>query len=477
MRKLLIVAALFAVPGLARAQSVDGRLLSQNGAHPVSDALVILQDTAGTDLGRAMTASSGGFHLQAGAPGVYRIKVLRIGQQPWVTPVTLTAGAAVRQDFPIPDQPVVLAELKVKSDNSCRTDPDARTAAAVLINEADKALQLAQQTLDHSHVRFTMVSRRVQLGTDLGQVQVLEDGSGTLVGWPVKSAPLEVLQQQGFIVDSTAGLDGAPSQGRIYYGPDPAVILSPWFRSSYCFQAVEPRPDQPDLVGVRFKPAEGTHHSAIHGTFWLDRKSLELRVLEFEFTGLGKWVPDNGAGGRLQFMHLPTGGFVTSRWALRAPIANIQSATIQMGTLDLSEKQKLAVAGYVELDGAITDVRTQDDSLIEKLPGIPGLGADAADTSHGSPAPTAGTGGPIRLVQRDTALGVRVIAGQNLGAWPVRVTKLEVSDCMRVAKGCGTQKVDVVIEPGKFADIATLKSAKPGMAWIYRVGYAWEEVH
>jgi hypothetical protein len=59
----------------------------------------------------------------------------------------------------------------------------------------------------------------------------------------------------------------------------------------------------------------------IQGTFWLDRSSAELRLLEYRYTNLIRAYAVANPGGFVEFLRLPTGNWFVSRWEIRMPLA------------------------------------------------------------------------------------------------------------------------------------------------------------
>jgi hypothetical protein len=113
----------------------------------------------------------------------------------------------------------------------------------------------------------------------------------------------------------------APEHGPVYYGPDARVLFADWFLEGHCFSVAE---DSADPGGrallVRFTPRRSPRDVDISGTLRLNRETLQLRSLTFRYTGLGRWMPPDSAGGELSFRRLRTGVLIIDRWSIRAPI-------------------------------------------------------------------------------------------------------------------------------------------------------------
>src|SRR4029079_17153094 len=57
----------------------------------------------------------------------------------------------------------------------------------------------------------------------------------------------------------------------------------------------------------------------IHGTMWLDRKSAELRSLEYRYTNVPSEQADE-ARGDMEFSRLANGAWAITKWAIRMPV-------------------------------------------------------------------------------------------------------------------------------------------------------------
>jgi hypothetical protein len=122
------------------------------------------------------------------------------------------------------------------------------------------------------------------------------------------------------------------------------VLFSDWFLASHCFRVDE---EQAGQLEVRFAPEVRGDRAAIEGRLLLDRGSMELRQLDFEYVALPRWVPKGEAGGFVELRRLPGGAWVPRAWQLRAPLA-VRSAG----------SSRLRHNGWLETGGRVTAVRT-----------------------------------------------------------------------------------------------------------------------
>jgi hypothetical protein len=90
-----------------------------------------------------------------------------------------------------------------------------------------------------------------------------------------------------------------------------------------------------DMIGLTFEPARGRGKPDIAGTLWLDRKTAELRDLEYVYRNLPALPIDMGSeefGGRIEFHRMPTGAWIVERWVIRMPMIVDKGRFASQGT-------------------------------------------------------------------------------------------------------------------------------------------------
>jgi len=313
----LVLAAL--VPGVLRplpAQVLRGRIVEAETARPVPGALVLLVgESDSASLGRTMTSDVGRFELPAPREGTYRLRVLRIGHQAWMSAAMEVLSVGREVQLAVPALPFTLEEISVTEKPQCALEVASSSGAGALLEEAWKAFTLTEQTLGRSELVFEVLlsyratDQRGNLTSERGARRV---GRGS---WPVISINPESLEVAGFVQPRDT------IQGPIYFGPDPRVLFSEPFLRTHCFRVIRSAQDSTGLVGLAFQPTKHRKLPDIEGAMWLEPKSSELRRLEYRYTRLWAWVPKGSAGGEIAFERLAKGGWVVSRWSLRAPVA------------------------------------------------------------------------------------------------------------------------------------------------------------
>lgn len=338
---ILVVAG--ASPCRSGAQTVYGTVEDELG-QVVTGALVILRDSSGGEVARIPTDFDGRFVLQGENEGQYFVKVLRIGFQPWTSPYFYLTSAPYSLSARVSQIRVTLPPITVEMRNQCEAQPTDGVATATLWEAVSVALANNRWAMERRLYRFrTTITQRAK-----DRFGVLEGEETDTVGgyssWPFQSIDPDQLSESGFV----QGAIGGP----IYYGPDTDVLFSDSFLAQHCWGLATREVD--NLIGLTFVPTTDRHVPDIEGALWLDRESLELRQLDFLYTGLESWVPGGSAGGHYEFHKLPNGSWILNSWRLRAPRSMIRPGIAR----------RKVVGGYAERYGEVIEVRTTTGEIL-----------------------------------------------------------------------------------------------------------------
>jgi hypothetical protein len=99
--------------------------------------------------------------------------------------------------------------------------------------------------------------------------------------------------------------------------------MSAEFLRDHCFKLREGDGKRAGLIGLAFEPVRSRDKPDIAGTLWIDRKSAELRDLEYAYRqlpSLPSSVKSDDFGGHIEFHRMPTGAWIVERWIIRMPI-------------------------------------------------------------------------------------------------------------------------------------------------------------
>ena len=312
-----LLAALSAAPALG--QSVRGTVL-RDGVR-VDGAVVMLLDSAGAVVARGVSREHGDYALAAPRAGRYTLRVLRIGWAPTLAgPVALPPGAPTSLDLTLTGAPVRIAGLRIVDRAPCEVRPDSDAVAFRLWEEARKALLAASLTeQEHLTMRTTSIQRVLEATSD----RVLAESSQVHVVPTVKpfvSLPADSLAAGGYVQRTADG-------DMVFWAPDADVLLSESFAMSHCLRAERAATDTGAAsrwMGIAFQPSGAPRGVGdVEGVLWLDAGSAELRRLDYRYVHLGEIdrpAREARAGGRVEFLRLPTGGWIIPRWEIRYPV-------------------------------------------------------------------------------------------------------------------------------------------------------------
>jgi hypothetical protein len=367
-----------------RAQGVRGRVVEEDTGQPVAGAFVVLVDSTGAPLVRALTGPEGLWRLRAPGPGLWRLRVDRIGYETVESdPIRVEAGEVAEWRPAVPAHPIRLPEVGVRDRRRCDMLPDEGLELQRAWDEARKALAATAWTGARPYYRFDAVLFTRML-----------DREGELIGepryeevryfgrHPFRAAGARDLVLGGFV-------RGGPNDPmRWFYGPDAEVLLSTEFLSRHCFRMVAGDEETADLVGLAFRPVEEARLPDISGVLWLDPVTSELRDLEYAYENLEMDVPSDALGGEVRFARLPSGAWIVRRWSIRTPIfgwreirrpgASRGAARRVLEAIQEGGGHVTAVWRTARLASAVSPdtlpVRAPSDSLIVRFPLDEGAG-------------------------------------------------------------------------------------------------------
>ena len=347
---VLVTLILFvAVARPAPAQTVQGQLTDGVTRSPLPSAFLTLVDESGAERARAITNSAGEFAITAPAAGTYRLRSKRIGFRPYMSaPLTLGAGEKVSLNATIDPIPVALEQVVVAGERQC--DVEAGASVAALWEEVQEALAaVAWQSRTPGYWFEVSQFEREVFSQDHRKGIDTTWSSAGYYEVPFRSIPAEQLEREGFVI--------VEADGWTYHEPDADVLLSAPFLRTHCFETKIGKDETAGLVGLAFSPARGRRLPDISGTLWVDRKSAELRHLEFKYTRLPQGLNAANAGGRVEFLRVPTGAWMVRDWIIRMPIAELAKMPSGGGTFT-------RVAGYRERGGTAELIRTVSGAIV-----------------------------------------------------------------------------------------------------------------
>lgn len=316
-----------------QAQVVEGRVGS-TGNGPAAAVLVALLDDSSRVVSRVVSGVGGRFELTAPAPGSYRLEIRQPGRRPWLSdPVDVGEDVVVLS--PVPDtEPVVLPDLRAEATGRCRSWPAIGVATMQLLDAARIGLAMAEAARLAGGPPGQILLWQRSLDPQQHILTESRTPASDAGGWPFHTIPVDSLAVVGFVYPTVG-------ESAEYFAVDADTFASEWFASTHCFNLVLPEFHADSIVGLTFEPESRILRPDVRGTVWLDRRTQAVQRLDFRYTGLGRWLPGDAAGGAIDFGRSADGAVVLTRWWLRLPVA------AQRATRDP------LLLGYAEVGGEV----------------------------------------------------------------------------------------------------------------------------
>lgn len=368
--QIALVGAL--LPLAAAAQSIRGVVVDPGGV-PVAGVVVQALDTLNTITARALTNDRGEFLVAMGRAGTYTVRTLRIGFKPVTSaPITLTAGEERSQRFELAGIPVSLSSVRIEAGaSSCgRAERDSASTAFAAWEQVRTALAATQLTAGGRGLTVTSISYERALDP-LGRTVLHDDATvrTELVRQPWLERAPDLLHRDGYVVEDNVN-------GVTYHAPGLEMLGSNLFLGDHCLRIAE----ESDSVrlGIAFEPtADRRGISEVRGIAWLDRKSSELRTLEFNYANLPMHREQGNSGGSLDFVRMGNGSWAIAQWHLRMPVLEQVVREASRGGVGVRLAEMRVVGAQM------TVVRIGGDTLWAR-PGIP-LRGTILDSLSGKP--------------------------------------------------------------------------------------------
>jgi carboxypeptidase family protein len=321
--ELLFALAICAMARQTYAQTLRGKAVQPSDGAGVPGVLVLLVDESGSVRTRALTNRDGEYRLRAPAAGTYEVRTLRIGFHPAVFPaVALHDGADVEKRLELTNLPFRLDTMRVAARARCSAYEGQASVVAVW-EQARTALGAAEVTA-RDRLLYAIVNREQRTldarSRDVQQQSSAESGGFTTKPWG--TVPPDSLRRFGYVYSRD---DGSTS----FHAPDIDALLSENFVQDHCFRLASGADSA--LIGIAFEPTRDREDiPEIAGTVWLDRKSAELRRMDFRYVNLDRKrervaTGENAPKGAMEFVRMMNGGWAISNWEIRAPVVRYRT--------------------------------------------------------------------------------------------------------------------------------------------------------
>lgn len=299
----------------AAAQTIRGTVVDVT-SRPVAGVLVVMEDSAANVVARSLSNERGEFRVATARAGTYRVKTLRIGYRPTSSdPIALLAGSDVQRRLTLSGVQLALDTVRIQDRSTCRITSDAAAAQTFGVwEQARAALTAAQLTAGSRTITASTVAYVRTLEEDGRHIRQQRSAPRTaLVAQPWLAASPDSLHRAGYVVTDK-------NNDMTFHAPSMETLLSNVFVEDHCFKLTTDR-NRVGMVGLAFEPAPDRDKiPEIKGTLWVDRKSAELRRLEFRYVNISREQENAAAGGEMDFARMTNGGWVITRWDVRMPV-------------------------------------------------------------------------------------------------------------------------------------------------------------
>ena len=379
----LVAGLILALCGNAGAQTIGGTVVDPSD-RPIAGVLVFMLDSASNVVARALSTERGDFQVAFARAGTYRLRTMRIGFRPSISePVPLRPGGDVTQRIILSNVQVSLDTVRVVDRNSCHiTSDSAATATFAVWEQARAALTAAQLTALARAITATTVSYSRTLEPDGRRVRQQRSNLRTdYVTQPWRAVSPDSLRRAGFVVTER-------DNSMTYHAPSLDVLLSDVFVEDHCFRLAADK-NRPGMIGVEFTPSPDRRRlPEIRGTIWVDRKSSELRRMEYRYANVSPEQEGAGAGGELEFARATNGGWAISRWNIRMPVLEQTVRSHDLGGIQNHVAEIQVKGGEIVLE--TVGVGGKRDTIWSRPPLV--LAGSVTDSASGAPAAGARVG-------------------------------------------------------------------------------------
>ncbi len=307
----IALALMMCLSASLEAQQVRG-IVTETGGAPVPGAVLTLIADDGQRVATALSSEGGAYVVRAPRAGSFTLEIKRIGVRlTRIGPFNLSEGEVREESVRLRPVPLLQPEVRVAGKSRCSRQPEVNDATGTLWENARAALAAVKLTQEAgtAQARITRISRDI----DASSMRVTSERRADSYAFgsrPFTSVPADLLSAQGYV-----RRDG---NGFVYNAPDATVILSDVFLADHCFRYVGPERSDTTVAGLRFEPVREKALADVSGVMWIDRRSFELKSIEFVYENPPPPHERGQAGGSVHFKRIRS-GWIVDKWYIRWP--------------------------------------------------------------------------------------------------------------------------------------------------------------
>ena len=399
MRSLAYAAASLVLAASAGAQEARIEVVKHADGTPIPGALVvILAEKEATPAGRREAPPVGRFSGRDGRVTLtpprrssYRVRVEKIGYDVWTSALLVTTERPTRVRAGMKARSLRLPPLSGSTETRCSSLGEQASVVGDMWGEIRKALWANSVTEANGLAPLEIES-----------YDRVVNANGTIISERNDRRRANGIGPYNFI-ESPIRAASSKEPPAPFSVPDASVLLSDQFIANHCFTGIRGTGAEAGLLGLEFKPAKLTKTPELSGVLWLDPTTYSLRHLVFEYVNLPVGARRGPAMGRVEYQHLAGGEWVVTRWQLRVPSGQDDSAAgaraprgyHEIGGTARSTGSPAAVA--VVPVAASTEGTSVAGTVIDGTTGAPLAGVDVSTVS-GRHKTTTNRGGGYELL-------------------------------------------------------------------------------
>jgi hypothetical protein len=300
---------LLAFPCIAAGQYINGSVVEATSGRPMPGVVLTAYDSARALRGRLLIDERGRFAIADSSVRILQFR--RIGFAPIDTVVGRSSISAIQirmRAVPVPLQAVTVTNTNLCPRGTASPEGfrlwevirDGLLASSVSRGRLPISTELITHSspLDLESVPMRLSIQAVKLESGIAAFQL-----------PVS---VKELVDEGYLARSEAS--------RRYVAPTEDVLSDESFAETHCLTINDSRLAN-GLVGLAFRPVRGRGKVDIQGVIWVTRSPVELRSVDFTYTGLPRALSRGNPGGVVSFAPMPTGATMLIGWRIKSVVA------------------------------------------------------------------------------------------------------------------------------------------------------------
>jgi len=350
LRLFVVFAVVVAAPAI-EAQHVHGTVRDSVTGRPIAGAVVVIQDSTGQTVSRAVSDQRGRYAVFAPPPS-RRVRLLRLGFR--ARELTLSGPISAHDSLVVAmvPLPTLLEPTRATTGATCPPRSD-REAAFALLEQARAAFlaTVVAREANPANLLRLKYARTFEPRSDRIAQQDVRMESTTV-------SPTSFSAIRSAVDFSRLGFTINDGKIKRFLGVDGDVLLDSRFADAYCFSIHKSDRARPDQIGLDFSAARSQRGRIdIDGTLWIDTVARRLQDIEYRYVGLERALEAMRPEGQTRFREMPNGIALIDQWWLRSVIRVTDTVVSPQFQVQIRTQ-----VGVTETGGELADAAWPDGS-------------------------------------------------------------------------------------------------------------------